>query len=73
MGGESLPMVGKILSLTYAQTTARYVHLDDDPLQSESVSDGEALLSRRPWTDSVRDRRDTERSCFREPILQPGW
>ena len=39
MGGESLPMVDKILSLTYAPTTARYAHLDDDPLQSESVSD----------------------------------
>ena len=36
MGGESLPMVGKILGHTQAQTTARYAHLADDPLQSVS-------------------------------------
>ena len=36
MGGESLPMVGKILGHTQAQTTARYAHLADDPLQKAS-------------------------------------
>ena len=36
MAGESLPTVGKILSHTQAQTTARYAHLADDPLQSAS-------------------------------------
>ena len=36
MGGESLPMVGKILGHTQAQTTARYAHLADDPLQRVS-------------------------------------
>ena len=36
MGGESLPMVGRILGHTQAQTTARYAHLADDPLQSVS-------------------------------------
>ena len=36
MGGESLPMVGRILGHTQAQTTARYAHLADDPLQKAS-------------------------------------
>ena len=36
MAGESLPMVGKILGHTQAQTTARYAHLADDPPQSAS-------------------------------------
>ena len=36
MTGESLPTVGKILGHTQAQTTARYAHLADDPLQSAS-------------------------------------
>ena len=36
MGGESLPMVGRILGHTQAQTTARYAHLADDPRQRAS-------------------------------------
>ena len=36
MGGESLPMVGRILGHTQVQTTARYAHLADDPLQRAS-------------------------------------
>ena len=36
MGGERLPMVGKILGHTLAQTTPRYAHLAGDPLQSVS-------------------------------------
>ena len=36
MGGESLPMVGRILGHTQAQTTARYAHLADGPLQRVS-------------------------------------
>ena len=36
MGGESLPMVGRILGHTQAQTTARYAHLADGPLQRAS-------------------------------------
>ena len=34
--GESLPMVGRILGHTQAQTTARYAHLADNPLQKAS-------------------------------------
>ena len=36
MGGESLPMVDKILGHTQTQTAARYAHLSDDPLQGAS-------------------------------------
>lgn len=36
MGGENLTMAGKILGHTQTQTTARYAHLADDPLQSAS-------------------------------------
>ena len=36
MAGESLPTVGKILGHAQAQTTPRYAHLADDPLQSAS-------------------------------------
>ena len=36
MEGESLPMVGRILGHTQAQTTARYAHLADDPLRKAS-------------------------------------
>jgi len=31
--GESLPMIGKLLGHTQVQTTARYAHLADDPVQ----------------------------------------
>lgn len=32
--GESLPMIGKLLGHNQVQTTARYAHLADDPLQT---------------------------------------
>lgn len=40
-GGMSLPIVGKLLGHTQAQTTARYAHLDNDPLKraSEQIAD----------------------------------
>lgn len=39
--GESLPMIGKLLGHYQVQTTARYAHLADDPMQhaAERVSD----------------------------------
>ena len=43
MAGESLPTVGKILGHTQAQTTARYAHLADDPLQNASDRVASAL------------------------------
>ena len=36
MGGESLPMVGRMLEHTQAQTTVRYAHPADDPLRRAS-------------------------------------
>lgn len=35
-GGMGLPIVGKLLGHTQVQTTARYAHLDDDPLKRAS-------------------------------------
>ncbi len=35
-GGMGLPIVGKLLGHTQAQTTARYAHFDDDPLKRAS-------------------------------------
>ena len=35
--GESLPMVGKILGHTQAQTTARYAHLARDSIQTAAA------------------------------------
>ena len=34
MMGESLPMIGKLLGHSQVQTTARYAHLADDPVQA---------------------------------------
>ena len=44
--GESLPMIGKLLGHTQVQTTARYAHLADDPMQNaaERVSSELARL-----------------------------
>ncbi|MBE7638690.1 integrase arm-type DNA-binding domain-containing protein [Sneathiella sp. P13V-1] len=35
-GGESLPMIGKVLGHSQVQTTARYAHLADDPVQASA-------------------------------------
>jgi integrase len=44
--GESLPMIGKLLGHSQVQTTARYAHLADDPVQvsADRVSDRLAAL-----------------------------
>ena len=47
-GGQSLPMIGKLLGHTHVQTTARYAHLATDPVKraTEDVSASiEAALS----------------------------
>jgi len=46
MGGENLPMAGKILGHTQTQTTARYAHLADDPLQGASERVASSLKKR---------------------------
>jgi integrase len=52
-GGESLPMIAKLLGHTQVQTTARYAHLADEPVKRamESISSGIArLLAPAPLT-----------------------
>jgi integrase len=42
-GGMTLPMIGRLLGHTQAQTTLRYAHLYDDPLREGLDQVGEAL------------------------------
>lgn len=42
-GGLGLPIIGKLLGHTQPQTTARYAHLDADPLRRASNAVGAAL------------------------------
>lgn len=44
-GGISLPMIGALLGHTQPQTTARYVHLFDDPLREATERVGAAVTS----------------------------
>ena len=37
-GGLGLPIIGRLLGHTHAATTARYAHLDNDPLRRASES-----------------------------------
>jgi len=37
-GGLGLPIIGRLLGHTQAATTARYAHLDNDPLRRASES-----------------------------------
>ena len=50
--GESLPMIGKLLGHSQVQTTARYAHLADNPVQqsAERISDeiAKSLNGKRP-------------------------
>ncbi len=43
VGGLSLPIVGKLLGHTQADTTERYAHLADDPLRAAAEAIGERL------------------------------
>jgi integrase len=38
LGGQALPIIGKLLGHQHVQTTARYAHLADDPLRSAADS-----------------------------------
>ena len=42
-GGMTLPMIGRLLGHTQAQTTLRYAHLYDDPLREGLDQVGDAL------------------------------
>lgn len=44
-GGMGLPIIGKLLGHTQPQTTARYAHLDNDPLKRAANTIGETLAN----------------------------
>lgn len=44
--GASLPMVGRLLGHTQAQTTARYIHLFDDPLKKVADVAGDIVTGK---------------------------
>lgn len=57
--GESLPVIGKLLGHTQAQTTARYAHLQMDPLRSASNAVGASIASAmapKPKSDRITNR-----------------
>jgi integrase len=64
--GASLPMIGKILGHTNAATTARYAHLQTDPLRALVDEAANALQGRRqadqPPADIVRLPRQRKES-----------
>ncbi|MCA1491817.1 tyrosine-type recombinase/integrase [Ensifer sp. NBAIM29] len=56
--GESLPIIGKLLGHTQAQTTARYAHLQMDPLRAASNAIGAKMsLAMNPGPESVSRRK----------------
>nr|WP_223215719.1 site-specific integrase [Rhizobium herbae] len=56
--GESLPIIGKLLGHTQAQTTARYAHLQIDPLRAASNAIGVAVsAAMNPAPESVSRRK----------------
>jgi len=44
-GGQTLPVIGRLLGHTQAQTTARYAHLADDPIRAASEAVGATLAA----------------------------
>lgn len=46
--GESLPVIGRLLGHTQAQTTLRYAHIADNPLRAASEKVGRALSAFAP-------------------------
>jgi integrase len=60
--GLGLPILGKLLGHTQAATTARYAHLDADPLRTASDKIGNAIaaaMEGRPKGDVVPLKRET--------------
>ena len=55
--GGSLPMIGKLLGHTQAQTTARYAHLADAPTQKLNESVGRSIGQALKSTDRKRGKR----------------
>jgi len=46
-GSMGLPIIGKLLGHAQPQTTARYAHLDADPLRKASNSIGASIAAAR--------------------------
>src|SRR3974377_1056689 len=44
-GGVGLPIIGKLLGHTQSATTARYAHLDNDPLRRATESIGSRIAA----------------------------
>jgi integrase len=58
--GLSLPMIGRLLGHTRAETTLRYAHLADNPLRQATEQIGasiEAAMQQRPIAPVVRLHR----------------
>ncbi len=55
--GQSLPMIGKLLGHTQAQTTACYAHLAADPMQAaeQVISNIASILYGRPLQSQDAD------------------
>jgi integrase len=63
-GGLGLPIIGKLLGHTQAATTARYAHLDNDPLRRASENIGgriAAALDGKPSGLVVQFERGSRR------------
>ena len=62
-GGLGLPIIGRLLGHAQAATTARYAHLDNDPLRcaSEAIAGRIAAALEGNPTASVRSLRDVRR------------
>ena len=56
-GGASLPMIGRLLGHTQAQTTLRYSHLHADPLKKVADAAG-AIITGKPGAEIKPIRRD---------------
>ena len=60
--GQSLPILGKLLSHTQAQTTARYAHLADDPVRAAnamvSTAIGDVLFGRKSQAKAASENKD---------------
>src|SRR5207302_2841570 len=59
-GGLGLPIIGKLLGHTQASTTARYAHLDNDPLRRATEAIGgriAAAMDGKPAAEVVDIRK----------------
>jgi integrase len=71
-GGLGLPIIGKLLGHSQAATTARYAHLDNDPLRRAAEAIGgriEAALEGKRGA-AVLSLRDGRRPTFRNRLRQ---